>query len=174
MSATEVCSSTFKATGDAVIDRRVAGEIEGDFVIFLIGMRINKWWKPHKWLPPLLAMRPKLEELAHDPASGLLGFHHCGRLTFIQYWRSFDHLEAYARAQDRLHWKAWTKFNRAIKDCRGDVGIWHETYLVGAGQYEAVYSGMPPQGLASAGHLVESTGLRSTARDRVSAGPLSV
>ena len=29
-----------------IIDRRVCAEIEGPFVVFLIGMRINRWWKP--------------------------------------------------------------------------------------------------------------------------------
>lgn len=30
---------------------RMTVKIEGDFVVFLIGMRINKPWKLHKWLP---------------------------------------------------------------------------------------------------------------------------
>lgn len=154
-------------TDKTVVARHVAATIDGDFVVFLIGMRINKWWKPHKWLPPLRAMRPMLEELSADPKSGLLGFHYVGKLTFVQYWRSFEHLEAYARAPDRLHWKAWTEFNRAMKDSRDDVGIWHETYLIKAGQYEAIYSGMPRQGLASAGRLVAAKGSRETARNRI-------
>jgi hypothetical protein len=153
--------------GTRVIPRHVAASIDGDFVVFFIGMRINKWWKPHKWLPPLRAMRPMLEELAADPESGLLGFRYLGNFTFIQYWRSFDHLEAYARAKERLHWKAWTQFNRAMKNSRGDVGIWHETYLIKAGQYEAIYSGMPRQGLGSAGHLVDVKGPLETARMRL-------
>lgn len=154
-------------TSKRVIPRHVAASIDGDFVVFLIGMRINRWWKPHKWLPPLRAMRPMLEELSADPESGLLGFHYVGNLTFIQYWRSFDHLEAYARAKERLHWKAWTKFNRTMKNSRGDVGIWHETYLIEAGQYEAVYSGMPRQGLASAGRLLDAKDPLETARMRI-------
>jgi hypothetical protein len=32
--------------------------------------------------------------------------------------------------------------------------IWHETYLVKAGQYEAVYGNMPAHGLGKAGRLV--------------------
>jgi hypothetical protein len=36
-----------------IISGRVTGRIEGDFVVFLIGIRINKPWKPHKWLPPV-------------------------------------------------------------------------------------------------------------------------
>jgi len=41
---------TFMAS---IVDRRVTVKIEGDFVVFLIGMRINKLWKPHKWLPAI-------------------------------------------------------------------------------------------------------------------------
>jgi hypothetical protein len=36
----------------------------------------------------------------------------------------------------------------------GDVGIWHETYVVGAGAYESVYSNMPVFGLAAASRHV--------------------
>jgi len=112
-------------------------------------------------------MRPMLEELSADPDSGMLGFHYLGKLTFVQYWRSFDHLEAYARARDRSHRKAWTEFNRTMKESRSDVGIWHETYLIKAGQYEAIYSGMPRQGLAGAGRPEEARGSRETARNRI-------
>ena len=42
-----------------IIAQRMAAEMEGDFVVFLIGMRINKLWKVHKWLPVFLAM-PKI------------------------------------------------------------------------------------------------------------------
>jgi hypothetical protein len=80
-----------------------------------------------------------------------LGYTNLGLTTLIQYWRSFDHLERYARASDRHHWPAWLDFNRRMKNSRGDVGIWHETYIVPAGAYESVYSGMPLIGLAKAG-----------------------
>ena len=36
-----------------------------------------------------------------------------------------------------------------MKGARGDVGIWHETYTVPAGGYEAIYSGMPKAALGS-------------------------
>ena len=38
------------------ISERMTAEIEGEFVVFLIGMRINKPWKIHKWLPVFLAV----------------------------------------------------------------------------------------------------------------------
>ena len=40
----------------------------------------------------------------------------------------------------------------------GDVGIWHETYLVGEGRHESVYVNMPPFGLGRAGQLVPAKG----------------
>ena len=152
----------------AVIPGRVTASINGDFVVFIIGMRINKWWNPASFLQPLTAMRPMLTELkAAGPDSGLLHFERPGMLTFIQYWRSFEHLEAYARNPDQKHWPAWVEFNRRFRNRRGDVGIWHETYLVKAGQYEAIYSGMPPMGLALAGHRSVVADTTDSARDRL-------
>ncbi len=49
------------------------------------------------------------------------------------------------------------------------TGIWHETYLVRAGEYEAIYGNMPPFGLGKAGRLVPASE-SSTARLRVRAG----
>ncbi len=45
------------------------------------------------------------------------------------------------------------------------TGIWHETYLVRAGEYEAIYGNMPPFGLGKAGRLVPLAEAK-TARDR--------
>jgi hypothetical protein len=148
-----------------VIPTRMTAEVEGDFVIFLIGMRINKPWKIHKWLPVALAMPRMLKELEANPDSGFLG---CIQTLgmIVQYWRSFEHLEAYARSRDRQHWPAWVDFNRRIGNSRGDVGIWHETYQAHAGEYETVYSGMPPIGLGKVGRLVPASGPRESARDR--------
>ena len=42
---------------------RMTADIEGDFVVFLIGMRINKPWKVHKWWPVFSAMPRMLKEL---------------------------------------------------------------------------------------------------------------
>ena len=100
----------------SIVDRRVTAKIEGDFVVFLIGMRINKPWKPHKWLPNLRAMPKMLKELEAAPAElGFLGYTNLGVFSLVQYWRSFDHLEAYARARDKSHWPAWVEFNRLMK-----------------------------------------------------------
>ena len=155
-----------------VIPGKMTVEIEGDFVVFLIGMRINKPWKLHKWLPVFLAMPRLLKELAAHPEAGCLGTI-SGLSVIVQYWRSFDHLEAYARSHDHGHWPAWVAFNRRLGRSRGDVGIWHETYQVRAGAYEAVYSGMPPFGLGTAGTLVPASGRREAARGRLAAAHAS-
>jgi hypothetical protein len=150
-----------------ILARRVTGRIDGDFVVFLIGMRINKPWKLHKWLPVARAMPKMLRELEAAPAEfGFLGHTGLGRVI-VQYWRSFDHLESYARKRDALHWPAWVDFNRRMKDARDDVGIWHETYRIHAGDYEAIYSGMPPFGLGQAGKLSTITAAEEAARQRL-------
>ena len=152
-----------------IFPQRMTAELEGDFVVFLIGMRINKPWKIHKWLPVALAMPRMLKELAGRPEAGLLGVQN-GFPTIVQYWRSFEHLEAYARSHDAQHWPAWVHFNKRIRVASGDVGIWHETYLVKAGQYEAIYGAMPRHGLATAGRHVPIAAAREGARERVGAG----
>jgi hypothetical protein len=152
-----------------VIDKRVTAEIEGDFVVFLIGMRINKLWKVWKWLPVFFAMPRMLRELEDRPGSGFLGAgQYMGsprRPMLVQYWRSFEQLEAYARNRDSAHWPAWVAFNKRIGS-NGDVGIWHETYLIPAGSYECVYNNMPSIGLGEATNLVPAAGRKATAAGR--------
>ena len=152
-----------------VIPKRVAAAIEGDFVVFLIGMRINKLWKVWKWLPTFVAMPRMLRELEQNADSGFLGANqYIGgprRPMLVQYWRSFEHLETYARSRDAAHWPAWVAFNKRVGS-NGDVGIWHETYLVPAGRYECVYNNMPPIGLGMATSLVPAAGRKATAAGR--------
>ena len=152
-----------------IVKRRVAADIEGDFVVFLIGMRINKLWKFWKWLPVFTAMPKMLTELQKDPDSGFLGadqyFGSPRRPMIVQYWRSFDHLERYSRDPDAKHWPAWVAFNKKVAS-NGDVGIWHETYLVSAGSYEAIYNNMPPHGLGKYAGIVPASGRRTTAAGR--------
>jgi Monooxygenase af470-like len=152
-----------------VIDKRVTAAIEGDFVVFLIGMRINKLWKVWKWLPVFVAMPRMLYELERKPDSGFLGANlYAGsprRPLVVQYWRSFDHLEAYARSKDAAHWPAWVAFNKRVGSS-GDVGIWHETYLIPAGAYDSVYNNMTPIGLGAVSRLIPAAGRKATAAGR--------
>ncbi len=153
----------------SVVDARMTAVVEGDFVVFLIGMRVNHWHKLGAWLPVARAMPRMLAELKQEPGLGLLhaaSFFSGRNLFTIQYWRSFDALHAYAHAADRVHRPAWAAFNRAV-GTSGAVGIWHETFLVSAGQYESVYANMPPFGLALAGGAVPADKRRTSAKGRL-------
>jgi hypothetical protein len=154
----------------SIIAQRMTAQIDGEVVVFLIGMRINRAWKIHQWLPVARAMPRMLRELQADPGSGLLGFETWfGNPTLsMQYWRSFEHLERYARDAARLHRPAWAAFNRAVAS-NGDVGIWHETYRVRPGDFECIYNNMPPFGLARATRQIPAGGGRETAAGRMAA-----
>jgi hypothetical protein len=153
-----------------LINQRMTARIEGEFVVFLIGMRINRWWKPHRWLPVAFAMPRMLRELAQKPELGFLGSETWpGRTVIVlQYWRSMDQLLAYAKSRDAEHLPAWRAFNKRV-GTNGDVGIWHETYRVREGDYENIYVNMPRFGLGKAGELVEASGKREHAKDRLAA-----
>jgi hypothetical protein len=147
---------------------RLAGKIDGDFVVFLIGMRINSLWKVHKWLPVATAMPRMLKELQQRPELGLLHYEIWGGRTtlVVQYWHSVEQLLAYAADKEAEHLPAWRAFNRAV-GTSGAVGIWHETYCVSAGCYESVYVNMPEVGLGKAAGVQPATGGRQSAAGRL-------
>jgi len=153
----------------AIHQGRHTATLDGDFVVFLIGMRLNRPWKV-RHLPWFLQTMPRMiSELEGDPESGFLGAEKAvmfGGLAVVQYWRSFAHLERYARDGGASHLPAWREFNRRIRDS-GDIGIWHETYKVRAGEYEAIYGNMPRVGLGSVG---EHRPLGSTSTAALRAG----
>jgi hypothetical protein len=141
---------------------RFSAEIDGDFVVLLIGARLNKPWLALRVLRDLggrrRGMQAMLAELMAHPEKGLLGYRGAG-LTIVQYWRSFEHLEAFARDPGDLHRATWLEWYR--RDPHGRTGIWHETYLVRAGEYEAIYQDVPEAGLAVAGRVVPLRGTSS-------------
>ena len=149
---------------------RFTARAEGPFVVFLIGMRFNKLWKVHKIAPVFAAMPRMIAELSRQPELGFLGADTWfGRTTLmVQYWRSFDHLEAYAKARDKAHLPAWAAFNRAV-GASGDVGIFHETYRVEPGSYENVYANMPAMLLGRVTGLKSASGGYQGARGRMEA-----
>jgi hypothetical protein len=111
---------------------RYTADIDGDFVVFLIGMRFNHLLRIRKWWPVATAMPKMLKVLSQHPELGCLGF---------QQW-----------------------FGRT-----GDVGIWHETFKVRAGEYEAVYGNMPVFGLAAAARHLPAARKANTAAARIGA-----
>ncbi len=151
--------------------QRLTATLEGDFVVFLIGMRINQPWKIHRWLPVAMAMPRMLRELHQQPELGFLNAElwFSRTIILVQYWRSMDQLLAYAQNREKAHLPAWRSFNQAI-GTDGSVGIWHETYRASPGSYETVYVNMPPFGLGKAGVLQTATGGQQSASGRLTAG----
>ena len=154
-----------------IFNGRYTAKTDQPFVVFLIGMRINQWWRFDKWVPVASAMVPMLRTLFTHPEKGFLHaefFWNLNGPMIIQYWRSFDELKKFAREPSDPHLGAWQRFNRAVgKD--GIVGIWHETYTVDPNQYECIYGNMPLFGLGAATEHVEAVGRRETASLRLSA-----
>jgi hypothetical protein len=143
---------------------RWTAEIEGDFVVFIIGARVNSRWQLFKAIADLggrRGMNHMLKYLSQHPEKGFLGYQTLG-LANVQYWRSFADLEAFAKDKDDPHLDAWRKYWKRVGSS-DRTGIWHETYLVRDGEYEAIYGNMPPRGLGKASRLVpvaESVGAR--------------
>jgi hypothetical protein len=141
--------------------------LEGDFVIFIIGTRLDplhpiRWWND---VGGMRGMQHMLKYLSEHPEKGMLGYHFFG-LTNVQYWRSFEHLERFAADKDDPHAPAMRQYWKRVGNSARS-GIWHETFLVRAGEYEAIYGNMPPTGLGKVGELVPARG--SSARRRLKA-----
>jgi len=154
---------------EEVVPGRFTARRDEPFVVFLIGMRVNRPLAVRQWLPTARAMGPMLRELYSHPEKGFLG----GQLFFyeqgpavLQYWSSFEDLERFARDPGDPHMPAWQRFNREVRR-GGAVGIWHETYLVQPNDFEAIYVNMPRFGLAKAAEHVPAIGGRETARRRL-------
>src|SRR5579859_5183650 len=98
------------------IQKRMTAAMPREFVVFLIGMRVNRWWLPHRWMRVALAMPRMLRELAQHPELGFLGAEQWfGRTTvMLQYWRSIDDLTAYAKSRTSAHLPAWRQFNKIV------------------------------------------------------------
>lgn len=152
-----------------IFNGRYTAKTDQPFVVFLIGMRINKWWRLDKWLPVANAMTPMMQTLFTHPEKGFMHaefFWNFSGPCIIQYWRSFEDLEQFARNPSDPHLGPWKKFNHAVGS-DGIVGIWHETYMVNADQFECMYGNMPKFGLAAATGHVQAVGRRETARKRL-------
>lgn len=158
-------------SASAILTERVTARVEAEeFIVFAIGMRINRPWKVHRWVPVVAAMRRMIEELHQLPQSGLRHVESWfGRTTImLQYWDSFEALSRYATARDLAHLPAWGQFNKAVGS-NGDVGIWHETYRVRPGDFECVYHNMPRFGLSRAFETVPARGELTRAAGRMAA-----
>ena len=96
-----------------IYNGRYTAKTDQPFVVFLIGMRVNKWWRLDKWLPVASAVGPMLRTLFTHPEKGFLHAEFFWNLhgpVLIQYWRSFENLKRFARQPSDPHVEAWKKF----------------------------------------------------------------
>ena len=122
-------------------------------VMFLLGIRINRWRKIRRWLPLLLTIAGMLRELAAAPDSGLLGYRLLlgpgpRQAMIVQYWRSTDDLHGYARERAGSHRSAQRRYWWHYGASDG-VGVWHELMHSPEGSHHALYGNMPPTGLGA-------------------------
>lgn len=92
-----------------------------------------------------------------------------GHLGILQYWRSFDDLEAWSHRPPHAEW--WRAAVERMRT-RGDLGLYHETYLVPRDRIEAVFLECAPAGLAVFGVPGEAVGTMTTSRGRLGLGRL--
>lgn len=154
--------------GKNIYKGRYTTENDQELVVFLVGMRINKRLAIRKWLPVFTAMPPMIKELyQHKEELGFLSLENFFGLRttlMISYWRSKEDLLAYSKGQNHL--TAWKNFNQKIGNTDA-VGIYHETYVLSKGHYEAIYGNMPVHGLARATSHMPVTNENISARKRL-------
>ena len=111
---------------------------------------------------PLKPIAPCAEDdglLSSD--SFAIALNHFG---FLQYWRSFDDLEAWSRRPPHSEW--WRKAVERMR-LKHDLGVYHETFLVRAADIESIYMDCRLTGLATFGDLKEPVGPLTTSRGRL-------
>ncbi|MCF3947439.1 DUF4188 domain-containing protein [Acidiphilium sp. AL] len=134
-----------------------------DLTVVYLGMKITRL----AGIRTLLGFGRPLAALARDKPDGLL--HHENFLWQIdhvgirQYWRDFESLERFTRADPHKTW--WSDF---LGNPRG-TAFWHETYRKSGGM-EAIYLGVPkPIGFATFAPHRDRAGGFATARKRLDA-----
>ena len=156
---------------EPVVPRRVIASNSTDFVLFRIGMRFNGLrgfvpaFKTFARMPKMLA------EQQSNPAIGMLWSSTSLSwpvISITQFWRSFEELERYAHAE--THTDSWKWFNQLGGDNEG-TGIYHETYRISAGTYEAIYANMPLYGLAAVAGSEAIAPAMARARARIEREP---
>lgn len=135
---------------------RLVADIEGDVVVYINGMRLNKLRAIPQWILAGRKLAKMFERLEADPDSGFLGYQPAfmGLRTgaAIQYWRSLEDLKRFAHDRDDLHVPAWKWYNERV-DAGGGVGFWAELYIVENDNYETFYRNIQPVGLGAVGGL---------------------
>ena len=95
--------------------RRMSAEIDGDVVEFLIWAFPDKFHLVRSFLDlgGRRGMKHMLDYLMERPDKGLLGYQ-MGWPAIVQYWRSFDNLEAFANDAGDPHLAAWRNYWKRV------------------------------------------------------------
>ena len=85
----------------------------------------------------------------------------------IQYWRTPEDLNRYARSRINQHAGPWANLMKKGRETTA-YGFYHEMFLVKGGQYECIYINCPAMLLGNCHDttLVPATGKNSTAAER--------
>lgn len=67
-----------------------------------------------------------------------------GAVITLSYWKSMDHLHAFARGD--AHRQGWDWWNKTVKE-HDHLGIMHEVYAVPTSHWENIYVNMHPFGM---------------------------
>jgi hypothetical protein len=161
-------------TAHPIIRGRYAAEIEGDFCVFHVGLIVNSQIPTMDLKKIGDAFSAMVAELEADPerygfygaTNYIAGNASVDSTLTIQYWRSQQHVDAYARDHMTKHFPNMLWTSKMMK-LSADVGFWHESFTVHAGEYEGVYVNCPQMLLGKAGRVVPATGRRRTARGRL-------
>ena len=151
-------------------EARMMADVEGEFLVFVVELRIHQWWRFRKWYPIVTAMSRMLTELIEKPEFGLLNFEYWfafRRQLFLMYWRSYEQMHDWVLNKDAAHIAGWKQLNQLMKDHPNVLGFWHESYVVQPYQYEAFYRNVPTVGLGHAGTLVPLKGRATTSAARL-------
>lgn len=140
-----------------IIRTTYTARFDGDFVVFLIGIRPNEANPFTKYTAEIgKAFQSMVDELENDETLGYSGGdNYVGVNTrksttlMVQYWRSYEALQKWTHTRMGVHMKTVEKYMKN-DPVAGRHGIWHETYKIRDGEYETVYASMPPMGLALA------------------------
>ncbi|UJR12526.1 hypothetical protein I4U23_016701 [Adineta vaga] len=108
-----------------------------DIILFLIGIRPNGANPFTKSFGDIGRAFRNLYVGANERKSATM---------YVQYWRSYEALQRWTHTKMGIHVKAVMEYMKKDR-FEGENGIWHETYKVRDGEYEAIYGNMPPIGL---------------------------
>lgn len=120
--------------------QRLEPDYDDGVVVFAVGFRINRFWNLRHVYYTYRSFYKITRELKKSPETGCLGVNTWWGLSTvsIQYWKSYDALLEFARDKQATHFPSWFGFNQGMARS-GNIGLWHEIYVVPKGRIEATY-----------------------------------